>query len=275
MHIDLKKYKVVTDKKVSMKIVHISDIHYAKNFNLKRLDMLLKKIKMINPNYICITGDLIDVYNITKDSDFIFFKDFIKSLSEICKVIISIGNHEYILEIDDGYDFVIDISWLYDLESDRIKVLDNSIYSDNNISFIGFNPCYDFYLNREVSISSSDNLKLYKLINKSSSNYNILLLHTPFFIFDDDNYKKIKDFNKIDLVLCGHTHGGMIPSFVPGTFGIIAPSKKFFPKNVRGRKKLNGTEIIISSGVTKLSRKSKITFLTDIFGANINEIEIN
>ena len=74
--------------------------------------------------------------------------------------------------------------------------------------------------------------------------------------------------------MCGHTHGGMIPSFIPGNFGIIAPSKKLFPKNVRGIKKIGDTTVIIGSGITKLSRKSKLTMFTDIYGANINEIKI-
>lgn len=275
MHIDLKKYKLKTNKNINIKIAHISDIHYAKNYNLKRLEMVLNKTKEIKPNYICITGDLIDVYNITKEKEFINFKKFINDLSKICKVIISIGNHEYILEKEKEYGYINDTTWLYDLKTDKIIVLDNEIYTDNFITFIGFNPSNEYYSNHEIGIPKSDNLKLYKIINKLKNNYNILLVHTPFFIYEENNYKNILDLNKINLVLCGHTHGGMIPSFIPGTFGLIAPSKKLFPKNVRGKKQIDGVDVIISSGITKLSRKSKITGLTDIFGTNINEIKIN
>ena len=37
---------------------------------------------------------------------------------------------------------------------------------------------------------------------------------------------------------------------------------------------INNNTIIISSGIMKLSRKSKITFLNDIYGSNVIEIDI-
>lgn len=100
------------------------------------------------------------------------------------------------------------------------------------------------------------------------------MLHTPLFLTKNENYKNIKQLEKIDLIICGHTHGGMVPSFIPGNFGIISPERKLFPKNVRGKIKINNTPLIISSGIIKLSRKSKITFLNDIYSSNINQINI-
>lgn len=274
MRIDFKKYVIDTNHDLNVTIAHIADIHYSKNFKLKRLDILKEKIEEIHPNYICITGDLVDVYNITYDKSFIYFENFIKDLSNICKVIISIGNHEYIMETDEGYTYQDDVSWLKNLSDKNIIVLDNEIYSDGCISFVGYNPSVNYYSNHEVTIPHGDNFRLFKLINKLKNNYNILLIHTPLFIFQNNNYKNIKDFDRLNLVLCGHTHGGMIPSFIPGNFGIISPSKKLFPKNVRGVKLIDNTMVIISSGVTKLSRKSKLTIFTDIYGVNINKIDI-
>ena len=37
---------------------------------------------------------------------------------------------------------------------------------------------------------------------------------------------------------------------------------------------INNTKVIITSGITKLSKKSKLTYLTDIYSSNINEIKI-
>ena len=273
MHVDIKKYNLKTEKNIKIKIAHISDIHYSLDFKLKRLELIKEKIKKYNPNYICITGDLIDEYNIIKDESFINFENFLKDLSNICKVIISIGNHEYINEIKKCYDETANIKWLKKIEN--VIVLDNDIYIDNNVNFIGFNPSLEYYINTETKILEEDNIKLFKLINKTNDNYNILLCHTPMYFYKENNYKKIKDLKKINLILCGHTHGGMIPSFIPGRFGLISPAKTFFPKNVRGIDNLDGTTLIISSGVTKLSRKSKLMKFTDIYGANINEININ
>ena len=276
MHIDLKKYCLKTEKNINIKIMHISDIHFSLNYKIKRLDMVLNKIKENYPNYICITGDLIDVNNITKDKSFIYFEKFINNLASISKVIISIGNHEYFVEESKNkYSLKDDISWLKKFKNKNIIVLDNEIYKDDNINFIGFNPEIEYYKKNEIEILKEDNIKLYKLLNKVNDKYNILLCHTPMYLYQSKNYEKIKDLKKIDLVLCGHTHGGMIPSFIPGRFGIISPSKRLFPKNIRGINTINGVTIIISSGVTKLSRKSKLMQFTDVYGANINEIKIN
>jgi len=66
----------------------------------------------------------------------------------------------------------------------------------------------------------------------------------------------------------------MVPSFTPGNFGIIDPCKRLFPKNIRGKINLKNTTVIISSGITKLSRKSRLTKFNDIYGININEINV-
>ena len=66
MRINNKKYEFKSTENI--KIVHISDIHFSDNFNLKNLDLILENIKMQNPDYICITGDLIDKTNIKNES---------------------------------------------------------------------------------------------------------------------------------------------------------------------------------------------------------------
>jgi hypothetical protein len=66
----------------------------------------------------------------------------------------------------------------------------------------------------------------------------------------------------------------MMPSFIKGNNSIISPEGKLFPKNIRGKIELEKNSIIISTGVMKLSRKSKISFLNDLYGININEIII-
>lgn len=98
------------------------------------------------------------------------------------------------------------------------------------------------------------------------------MVHAPSFIVS--NYKKIDGFGLVDLVFSGHTHGGLIPSFFPGRFGFISPCKSFFPRNVRGIVRCGKCNLIISSGVVKLSKMSRITLLNDVYGYNINIINI-
>ena len=273
MRIQYKKY-TLENKKINTKIVHISDIHFAHKYKIKRLKMIENKIKKINPEYICITGDTIDVHNVVNEENFKYLIEFINNLSKIGKVIISVGNHEYVKAEKKGFSKTEDIEWLKQLESENIIVLDNDIYEDNNISFIGYNPDFEYYYIIKEKDPKNYNEQIEQLIEKTKNEYKILLLHTPIIIFRNDNYKNIKNFDKLSLVLSGHTHGGMIPSFIPGNFGIISPTREKFPKNVRGRINIENTTVIISSGIMKLSRKSKITFLNDIYGANVIEIDI-
>ena len=174
---------------------------------------------------------------------------------------------------ENGFGKTENIEWLKQLKTDNIIVLDNEIYEENNISFIGYNPDYEYYYTYKENKFEKYNKELEKLISKTKNKYKILLLHTPMLILKKDNYKNIKNINTISLTLCGHTHGGMIPSFIPGHFGILSPTREIFPKNIRGKIKLNNNTIIISSGIMKLSRKSKITFLNDVYGSNVIEID--
>lgn len=273
MRIEHKIYEITNKKNININIVHISDIHYTYKYKNKRLEIIKEKILTIKPNYICITGDLIDEYNITKEKEFEYFTNWLLELSKIAKVIISVGNHEYVKKENNKYIKNDDIKWLKKLKNNNLIVLDNEIYIENNITFLGFNPDYKYYKDKGNNPNKAIT-KINDLLNNEKSNYNILLLHTPLLITRNENYKNIKQLDKIDLILCGHTHGGMMPSFFPGNFGIISPERKLFPKKVRGKIKIKKTTMIISSGIIKLSRKSKITFLNDIYSSNINLINI-
>lgn len=274
MIIRYKKYTMENDKNIDTKIIHISDIHISKKYKTKRLNVIKEKIKTIKPNYICITGDIVDTHDAIYDQNFLDLEKFIKELSQIGKVIISIGNHEYVKKEKKGYKKIEDIEWLKKFKTDKIIVLDNEIYEEKNISFIGYNPDYEYYYTYKEKQPEKYNKKIEELIDKTTKKYKILLIHTPIIILRKNNYKKIKNIKKLALILSGHTHGGMIPSFIPGHFGIISPTRELFPKNIRGTKTLDKTKIIINSGIIKLSRKSKITFLNDIYSSDIIEIDI-
>ena len=274
MRIEYKKYTINNNKNINIKIAHISDIHFSHDYKIKRLDMIKEKIKTINPDYICITGDLIDIYDVIHDTNFKDFEKWLKEISKIAKTIISIGNHEYIKMTETGYTRIENIDWLKKIQDNNIIVLNNEIYNDEKITFIGYNPNYDYYYKDKEKNPQTQNENIEKLIERINKNYAILLLHTPIVLTKNNNYKKIKNYEKIDLVLSGHTHGGLIPSFIPGNFGIVSPRRDLLTKKVRGRVKLENTNLIISSGIMKLSRKSKITYLNDIYGSNINEIDI-
>ena len=92
--------------------------------------------------------------------------------------------------------------------------------------------------------------KLYKNVKKDLPT--LALVHSPEFSNDDKCVNLFKDY---DLILCGHTHDGCIP-FGFGNFkrGLISPKKTFFPKNVRGLRKLDNN--CIYSEIARLKFKS-------------------
>ena len=119
MRIEYKKYNITNKKNINIKIAHISDIHFAHNYKIKRLEKIKNKLKEIKPHYICITGDLIDIYDVTNDSNFIELKNWLKEISKISKLIISIGNHEYIKMTQNGSTQTEDI----ETNNDKMMIL--------------------------------------------------------------------------------------------------------------------------------------------------------
>lgn len=256
----LSKTKYVINSKINTKICHISDIHYCDSYNIKRFKMLYEEIKQTNPNYICITGDILDSSN-EKNLNPLY--DFIKSLSQVCTTIIVLGNHDVDYMDNKEHIFSINENYINNLEHiDNVILLRNSIYEEENITFIGIELPYKSYFDEDYNCD-----EINKFLNQKSSKYNVVLVHNPAVIFK-------RTLINIDLILCGHTHGGLIPSFIPGHFGIISPRKKLFAKNMRGIHNLGNSALIISSGIIKLSKRSKLMHLTDIFSMNVDIIEV-
>ena len=60
----VKEYKIVNDKITyeyhGLKIMHISDIHYASTVYEKELENLVNEVNVLKPDIIVFTGDLFD-----------------------------------------------------------------------------------------------------------------------------------------------------------------------------------------------------------------------
>ena len=247
---------------IDTNIVLISDIHYYNKKDIIHLNKVLDNIKKLKPNFICIPGDLLDESNICDENCLI---EWLNKLTNISKVILTLGNHE--LYIDKRKN-------LYGLNNkliNKIKKIKNLYFLDNeskvidNINFTGVSLDIDQYHKEEKYIIDFDK---YNLDNKY---YNIVLCHTPMSITNKTNLKNI------DLVLCGHMHGGLMPRFLRKIFknsGIINPSKRLFPKNVYGKLSKEDSTIIITSGITVVSHLNSFRILKNFFASEIVEIKI-
>jgi hypothetical protein len=175
----------------NFKIAQISDIHLKGiGFREEKSYEILKSIK---PNLIVVTGDLIDDKR-NKDVGI----EYVKELSRISEVMITFGNWEH-WSLNNLKSFKKELE-----DIKNVKVLNNkAVNLKMNISIIGVDDPYTY----------NDNLNL-AMKDVSNYSFKILLAHSPQII------DKAVDA-KIDLVLCGHTHGGQVaipllgPPFVP------------------------------------------------------------
>ena len=151
MKIINKSYKLASN--LNKNIVLISDIHYYSKKDINNLNKILDNIKKINPDYICISGDIIDKSEI---DDFDYFLIWLEKLSNINKVIICLGNHEFyvnkknsIYRLNEEYiNRIKKITNLYLLDNDNI-VLDG-------INFIGLTLPIEHYM---VNSESEEDFK--------------------------------------------------------------------------------------------------------------------
>lgn len=264
----IKNYNLRAEN-INKKIVLISDIHYYNNKISSKLNKVLKDIKKIQPEYICVAGDLIDEA-IIYDLDCLL--NWLKNLSNISKVIISLGNHD--IRLNKPRKKYKNIE-LLDLISNlnNVFLLDNTDITFENITFIGLTNSLKYYENNDENIFLEE---LNKLKINIDNTYKILLCHSPITI-TKVKAKENKVLSQINLILSGHMHGGITPNFLRilfPNFGLISPNKKFFIKDAYGLIKKTGKEIIITSGITKASHSNPFKFLDKFFAYEIVVINI-
>ncbi len=262
MGIKIKNYELKGN--LNATIVLISDIHYYSKEDIKALNKITKRIKKLNPDYICIPGDLVDE-SIVKDFEYLL--NWLKELAKTSKVLISLGNHEFYKD-KKNHVYSLNNSMI-----DKIKKIENLYLLDNtnklfdNINFIGITLPLEFYFSNQ----KNDLIPYLNKLKKYNKCYNVLLCHSPIDICDKKNLQE----SNIDLVLCGHMHGGVTPRILRiflGNRGLISPKLKLLPKNAYGHLKFFKTDIVITSGITVIS-KNKI--LKKLFSKEIVKIKIN
>ena len=171
---------IVKSKKLknNVKITFISDVHLGSN-SKKHLEKIIHKVKDLNSDIILIGGDLIDSSK--------FDINHLKLFEQIkIPIFFTSGNHELYLE---NYSQI-----KKKIRSLKFKIFEqNSLYY-KDINFLGIGD--EFNINKQKLI-------LNKLIKKNV--FNLLFIHKP------EIWKVAKD--KVDLMLCGHTHRGQIFPF--------------------------------------------------------------
>ena len=269
---------ILSSKKLKKDItfIHIGDIHYNETTSAKKLEYIKYAIEDAHPDYIFITGDLLDRPKITKNKEKIkLLVSWLNSLGNIAKVFISLGNHDIILEED--YKFFNKLN-----DINNIYVLNNQSYEDENVFISGFTLPTNYYYNIEKHEDEDALLETLQnnfnlVTNLPKKKYKVALIHSPILLSEKKVVEKLKEYN---LILSSNMHNGLIPrildKIIKNNYGLISPDKRLFAKNTRGKIKTKYYTIIITGGITKLSPSSTkiLSKLNGLYPISINKITV-
>lgn len=229
--IEIKNYSLSTDKINSqVRFVFISDLH-CKEYGEKNTD-LVAKINEHNPDFIAVGGDMVNKYS----SDDHVMRELLPQLAEIAPTFCILGNHE--LYIKDEIDFNNDI------DSTGAKLLDNEMVTLNingEKILLGGMSDFPYYEYNAPDFDTPERYFWDEFKDSSKDCYSILLHHQPEYL------ESIMQDSNVDLVMCGHTHGGAVQ--IPFVGGVFAPNQGFFPKYDKGEFEINGIKMIVSGGL--------------------------
>lgn len=249
-------------------IVNISDIHS----NIEALKQIVKVLQNIKSDYILMPGDVIDSSDDYRNEIMI---NYLKQISDISDTFLSLGNHEMIrsenhikyIPFDEYSAFFEE---LYS-NSKCVSFINGfeSIDLDDNITLSAINVPSSYYESKEQKEIAKKFLESLEP-NLNSERFNILLSHSPNWIISDNKIDISDNFiNSMNLILCGHNHGGLMPTCLQDVFknhyGFVDPYARLFRSNSYGVYNEKDTSVLISNGVTKISETSVAPKLKIIF----------
>ena len=208
-----------------VKIVQISDFHNSTSI----MDRLLDKVEAQKPDYIFLTGDIVDQSRTNLDTAM----TFVDKLSKIADTYIVLGNHDTALSIEDQKKL-----------SDSFKksgahLLDNDYTSlergGSRIMLVGTTYSPDDYYSQSLMARLPRDEKCVIWLHHYPEDFKTILTESE------------KLGSRADLIFAGHAHGGLIG--VPFTEGLYSPGEGFFPKCTSGRYNDGNSAMIVSRGV--------------------------
>lgn len=160
-------------------IAQISDLHLGSR-QPGLLNRVVQRTRELRPDYVVLTGDIIDMRGITEDH--------LKPLAAFdIPVLFCIGNHERYVDLEDICQRLRNVG---------VHVLRNESYATDTMQFIGIDDAEARdQVKRQIASLTPD-----------PSKYKILLYHRP------DGAEDAAKWG-VQLMLTGHTHRGQIVPF--------------------------------------------------------------
>ncbi len=208
----------ITEELDGFKIVQVTDLHNRRFFGNQ--DILINAIEKCEPDLIVFTGDIVE--RNARDIDNAV--ELIERAAKLAPCYFTYGNHED----------MIDESLREEL--DRV-LLENGVMLLNDTETV-------------MAVGESK-LAIYGLMYPYSSKWIEESENTQYFSLGMMHYTEQFELIAgagIDLILSGHTHGGIVR--LPFFGSVYAPNQGFFPKYGYGKFELNGTTMIVSSGLS-------------------------
>ena len=219
-----------------VRIALLSDLH-GKSFGRDN-SRLIAKIGEQTPDAIFLDGDMID--RSADSADVQELLRLIKRLHEIAPVYFAPGNHEL--------EYMQTDTSLLTQVTEAGAVIVNDSYVDVAIAGqplrIGGTMGHAFYFGRsEDEFSSSPEYQFLKAFEDTDVP-KICLAHMP----DTFIFNGAYNLWHVDLILSGHTHGGLIR--LPFIGGLYAPMQGWFPEYDQGYFRLGEhMQMVITSGL--------------------------
>lgn len=206
-----------------LKIVQFSDIHFGRTTNEAEVEKMVSEINRTNPDIVIFSGDLFDSSINLTDKNI----DFLKSaLSKI-----QAKQKKYAIKGDSDY---LNIEAFEQIMSEtNFKILDgqNELFfngSNTPIQIAGIPSIQKEEINLENTFKTDVNNVAYK----------ILIAHEPTIIKELGN-------TKVDLILSGHSLGGLVS--IPYLGEIF--KKTYTDEFQKGYYKKDDTTMYVSSGI--------------------------
>ncbi len=206
------------------RVVQISDLH-NKSFGQQQ-KRLYQAVAALQPDLIVCTGDLVD----SRRPDLEPVLELARQLTALAPVYAVSGNHEARLP---NYESEIAPA----LTAAGVVVLDDrQVVLERQGSQLGLLGLSDPDFGRYQDMTS----QIQQLAAANGQTFSLLLCHRP-------EYASCYQQAGVDLVFCGHAHGGQFR--LPGLGGLFAPGQGFLPRYTAGAYSLDATTMVVSRGL--------------------------
>ena len=216
-------------------IVQLSDLHGAL-FGADNRD-LLKVVAKTRPDYIFLTGDLLDQYRATPHS---YAVSLGGALADIAPTYFVTGNHEWALPDVPGLKRALEVA--------GVQVLTNEytvLARDGDNAVLAGVDDPNGYADQKTPEEVAEEVRA-----AFADPFWILLAHRNNYF--EDAYCRLG----ADLVISGHGHGGLVR--LPFTDGLVSVERTFFPSYTAGFYQAGGADLFVSRGLGNSGRTFRL-----------------